>query len=193
MTAQISDTFFYENDKYSIIALQNHLEFNPEDYGITPQFCCTACWRGYYCKYRITKEGIFLKDLFINSDEYPTINGVNAYEGKKFEYMGHHLYKDINIKINYTGGILIGKGFLDEYYIHMGFQRPYAYKTVKELIFQNGNLINQIDYSKDMEQMRKNLNDEDIQLENKNNGYNLVDAIEESFSLDYKDKWFIKS
>lgn len=191
MTAQISDTFFYENNDYSIVALQNHLNFNPEDYGITPKCCCTACWNGYFCKYKISTEGIFLKDLFINADEYPTINGVDAYKGDIFEYMGHHLYKDINIKINYTWGILIGKDFLDEYYIHMGFQRPYAYKTVKELIFENGRLIKVVDYSQDMAQMRKNLSHDDIQLKNKNNQYNLLKAIDESFSLDYKDKWFI--
>lgn len=35
-------------------------------------------------------------------------------ENKKktqYDYMGHHLYRNINIFMEYTGKILIGKGF----------------------------------------------------------------------------------
>ena len=54
-----------------------------------------------------------LQNLYINSenDYYPKINNVSSErENKKsFQYMGHHLYKDLNIFMEYTGKILIGE------------------------------------------------------------------------------------
>lgn len=38
------------------------------------------------------------------------------------KYLCHHLYKDINIPIEYTGNVLVGGDFIDEYYIHMDFK-----------------------------------------------------------------------
>lgn len=82
-----------------------------------------------------------LQNLYINSkdDYYPEINNVSPEkEGKKsFMYMGHHLYKNLNIFIEYTGKILIGKGFINKYYIHMGYQRAWAYEVLQELVFDN--------------------------------------------------------
>lgn len=54
-----------------------------------------------------------LQNLYINSenDYYPKINNVSSErENKKsFQYMGHLLYKDLNIFMEYTGKILIGE------------------------------------------------------------------------------------
>lgn len=40
-----------------------------------------------------------------------------------------------------------GKDFLSDYYIHMGYQRAWAYETLKELIFEEGALVEVIDRS----------------------------------------------
>ena len=78
MTAQIGDRFRLEDTEYSVVAISNPIKFDPRVYRITPVPACTACRRGYWCVYNITEEGIFLEDLYINSqdDYYPEINGV---------------------------------------------------------------------------------------------------------------------
>ena len=151
MTAQVGDSFIYKGDDYSIVAISEPIQFNPLDYGIKPVACCTACWNGYWCDYHISKEGIILENLYINAKDnyYPEINNVSPErEGKKsFLYMGHHLYKNINIFMEYTGKILIGKDFINEYYIHMGYQRAWVYEVLEEVIFDKGKLIKTVDHS----------------------------------------------
>ena len=69
--------------------------------------------------------------------------------------MGHRVYNDLNVGINYTGKILLGDGYMPEYYIHAGFQRAWAYKVLKEFVFENGILVKINDYSDIVEAIRE--------------------------------------
>ncbi len=197
MTAQIGDRFKLNNDEFSIVAINSPLQFIPENYGITPAMRTTACWRGYWCVYNITDTGIYVEDLYINSkdEKYPEISGVlpvfDDKTSERFLYMGHHMYKGLNIKIPYTGKILVGSSFLREYYIHMGFQRPWAYKILKELIFDNGNLIEIIDHSDKAEEIRNKIKlDKTFDDKLKSD---IPKFVEESFSLDFNTKaWWLE-
>ncbi len=196
MTAQIGDRFRLEDIEYSVVAISNPIKFDPRVYGITPVPACTACWRGYWCVYKITEEGIFLEDLYINSqdDYYPEIHGVLPVYGdterNRFKYMGHHLYKDLHLKLNYAGKILVGREFLEEYYIHMGYQRAWSYNTLKEFVFSDGVLVEINDQSEIAEKIRKIIN-ENEDFDNKLR-HNIADFVNESFSLDYDKKaWWL--
>jgi len=155
MTAQISDKVIFEDDSYSLLSVKPRLNVSPLDFGIKPGWACTACWRGYWCNYFISEDGIFLKDLYVNSanGEYPLINGVKP--RAKDESMGHKAYIGINIPILYTGTVRIGRGFIRKYYVHMGFQSDWKYEEVKDLVFKDGKLVDVIDRSKDMEKARR--------------------------------------
>lgn len=63
-------------------------------------------------------------------------------------------YSDVNLPIKYSGGIVIGRDFLQEYYVHMGFHRPHCYKYVIDLLMDKGKLVRYIDHSKLMEEVR---------------------------------------
>ncbi len=196
MTAQIGDRFKFEGKEYSIVAISTPLEFDPLKYGITPEAACTACWRGFWGVYNITETGIFLEDLYINSkdDYYPEIEGVLPLSedepSKRFSYMGHHLYKGLNIKVPYSGKILVGNEFIDKYYIHMGFQRAWAYKELTELVFENGELLETIDQSQVAADLRAKI-DNDKQFDKKLH-CNIPRFVDESFSLDYGIKaWWL--
>lgn len=161
MTAQVGDKFTFRGSNYSIVAISTPIRFDPANFGITPMSIVTSCWAGYWCEYDISEKGIVLKNLYINAkdDNYPAINGVEAMKDKKgkFEYMGHHLYKDVQIPMKYTGKILVGKDFLREYYIHMGYQRAWAYQTLVEFIFEDGILLDTIDHSQMAEKLREEM------------------------------------
>lgn len=203
MTAQIGDSYSYKDGDYSIVAMSIPLRFDPRFYGFKPECVTTGCWNGYWCKYKISEDGIFLDKLFIHcaNNEYPELNG-KSFEvdenGQPVEYIGHRIYNDLNMKVEYHGKILVGDEFIHDYYVHMGYQRAYAYKVLKEFVFQNGNLIDIIDHSAMAESLRaqgeakKNkkpsLSEELVASDEEN----IQEFVETSFSLDYKDKcWWI--
>lgn len=80
MTAQIGDIYKHKNKEYSIVALSAPINFKPQDYGLNPQSCCTACWNGYWCEYYIENDILLLKNLFMYNGEgdYPPLNKVEV-------------------------------------------------------------------------------------------------------------------
>lgn len=196
MTAQVGDMFKYKESQYTIVAMKEKLTFDPKAYGITPESACTACWRGFWCIYDITDDGIFVEDLFINSkdDYYPEINGISPLYAddmrSKHFYMGHHLYRGLHIRVPYTGKILVGDGFISKYYIHMGFQRAWSYKELVELVFEDGYLIEINDQSHIAAALRKDI-DENFK-NNENCKRDITRFVVDSFSLSYETKaWWL--
>lgn len=73
----------------------------------------------------------------------------------------------------------------------MGFQRPWAYKVLKEFDFVDGKLTSIIDHSDTAREMRKRIK-EDPEAFEKHLRWNIPAFIDESFSLDIADKaWWI--
>ena len=159
MTAQVGDRYLYQGGEFTIVTMNNKLEFHPYEYGLSPSAISTGCWRGYWCHYKISDQGIFLDKLHIHcgNENYPEINGISVKQNGKepFEYMGYRVYNGLNIKVNYTGSILVGDGFIQDYYRHMGYQRSYSYKILKEFVFNNGTLVDVVDHSKLAESIRE--------------------------------------
>lgn len=211
MTAQIGDHYFWNKKEYTVVALSAPMNFKPQNYGLEPQSCCTACWRGYWCEYNITDTGLFLQNFYMYNREgnYPDLNGVSVspvsyHEGIRLDlkrktettvqvedYMGHRKYEDVMMRIPYTGRILVGRKFLSQYYIHMGFQRSWAYEELREFIFENGYLIEAFDHSDMAQNIRKEI--ERKKLNSARPEDNIALFVKESFSLDYNTKaWWIK-
>ena len=177
MTAQRTDFYTYENITYSLSRMSPPMPFDPCDYGLTPHPSSTACWNGYWCEYDVRYSVLYLKNLYLfnKNGEYPVFNGVSA-EPQEFEeitahagphrkpklirfpkYHGHRLYKNVELFIPYMGKILAGTDFLRDYYIHMGYQQPFAYKTLMEFVFEDGVLADFIDRSDDARKLREKL------------------------------------
>ena len=107
-------------------------------------------------------------------------------------HFGHRVYKDVNMPIPYTGKILLGDGFMQEYYIHMGFQRGWAYKKLIELVFEEGILLECNDLSHIAKAQREAMAKGNINPR-RPGGDNILKFVEDSFSLDYADKaWWME-
>ena len=63
MTAQIGDSYSYKGGDYTIVAMSEPLRFDPRFYGFKPESATTACWNGFWCKYKISEDGIFLDNI----------------------------------------------------------------------------------------------------------------------------------
>ena len=212
MTAQIGDIYKINDKRYSLVARSGNVVFDPKSYGLEPHARCTACYRGYWCEYTILEEELILQNLFIfNKDEhYPPFNGVevtppefNEYDcdagkGKRKKvtlpaHLGHRVYRDVNLTIPFSGKILLGSDFMQEYYIHMGYQRGWGYKKLIELVFDEGLLMESCDMSAFAEAQREAIKQK--KLDPRWPDYDDVRKfVEDCFSLNYSDKvWWLDS
>ena len=183
MTAQITDTFLFKRKSYQLIGITGGDLFSSQDFGINAEFESTACWRGFYSTYEIIDKGIFLKEMTVlleprKDGNYKTINNVLPQQISDHEAQ----YKDINLPVSsFTGKIRIARGFIDELYIHMGFPKPSAFKTVLDLTFEGGQLKETKNRSREMKKKRGTFK----KLYNKYcKSGKIGQAVEEAFSLD---------
>ena len=68
---------------------------------------------------------------------------------------GH--YENLEYPIAFTGGLLLGRGFISETYVHMGFHPVYGFRDVVELVLNEGQVVMQVDRSHEMEEVRKRM------------------------------------
>lgn len=174
MTAQITDTFLFKGKKYDLIGMTSDDLFSPEQFGIETEELHSACWRGFYAYYKLLLKGLYLVQLTVRdrNGNYPPIGGI---EPEKDDYQA--TYCDLKYLVPFTGKIRLARGFIDEYYIHMGFQKPSAFKTVLDISLQSGRVININDRSEEMEQKRG-------AFKKRYDSENMLQGIHEAFSMD---------
>lgn len=195
MTAQMNDAFRYQDAEYALAGISKGELFNPLIFGLHPMMASTACWRGYIATYAVNDSHLVLDNLLINLHdmdlqslqmEVPLINGIKPISPAGRHSLFNNDYKDLNYRIHYTGGLLLGKGFIQELYVHMGFHPAWKYKKVIELIFENGVLTGEFDRSKRMAELRRTI--EETSRENTGNSPKLDyvnEFIERSFDRSY--------
>lgn len=129
MTAQIGDSFWFKNHEYSIVAMSEPLCFRPQDYGIIPAGVSTDCRAGFWCEYEISDAGIILENFYVHAREnhYPAVNGVTPFEEDDGQFQ------------------------------YMGYQRAWAYRELKEFVFEEGALVDVIDHSRKAEELREQI------------------------------------
>ena len=170
MTMQIKDEWFFEDDLYIACDVEHKNSlFVPNEYGFKPIAISSACNRGYYCSYLITKNNIVLKRLHIKDENnyYPQL--VNALP-RNYEKLHNCVYEDVNLLVEYTGRIilcnsLISDDILKAYEVFgLYFRRNrsvifHYYKNTLELVFHKGKLISVTDLSKQCQKLRKIISD----------------------------------
>ena len=164
MTAQIDDIFRYHGDDYSLAGISESELFDPLSLGMQPVGVCSACWRGFYVVYAVVDGHLVVAELHVcllgesgdSSDRLagPVINGVTPSPDQDEDDWFNNHYTGLNERLNYTGGVLIARGFIEDLYVHMGFQAPWKYQNVVELIFDSGAMTQQFDRSEQMAAIR---------------------------------------
>lgn len=193
MTGQIPDEFLFQGERYAITGINGPTLFNPFDYGIRTRSASTACWRGFQAFYTILNNKLVIENLFLNSKEEKRINGIKPKKKTDFSadeeapFFGDftYYYLKLNLELNFTGSLLIAKEFINSMYVHMGFQRPIAYRTVYELTFENGQLVKTVNKSKEMEKRRKDDSQKGANPKSRKEE-DIKEWISESFSLSYE-------
>ena len=134
------------------------------------------CWRGYSVDYEIKEKELLLKSL----NKQSCYNWFSRF-GEDFASK-KEIPKEEGIKVSFNGEIVIAKDFIEELYVHMGFQKPSSFKTVWVLSFTEGLLENAVDISSIMEKKRGTFKERFQRFYETNND---AQGIAEAFSLAY--------
>ena len=118
----------------------------------------------------------------VNAKETPEINGVKPIKGENYFALG---YVDMDLKARFTGTLLLARDFIQEMYVHMGFQRPMAYREVIEVHINKGDIIEVRDLSEEMERKRSEDSSRGAQPKSRDES-DIKEWIEGTFSLDYE-------
>ncbi len=192
----MNDLFIFNERKFSLIAFSEDEPYHPARHGLNPVGSCTACWRGYICTYGTITKYLCLKRLEVNlynakaGDRYvriqgPPVNGVESYEPDSDHSLFNHVYEGIGLRLDYSGGMLIGNDFIWDLYVHMGFHPAWKYKEVYELIFNEGLLTDVFDRSQAMADLRQRITEQQADAENEFPYDDLEQWIEACFSRKY--------
>ncbi|MFX0091510.1 MAG: hypothetical protein ACFFBD_07080 [Candidatus Hodarchaeota archaeon] len=182
MTAQISDIFKFNGEEYDIVGLDGPDLFDPNKEGFEPQMASTACWRGFQLTFEANNGFIYLNEMSIRQEKSKVFNGIKPVKG---EWRFTHKYVDMKHKLPFTGGILIGKNFIQSMYVYMGFQRPIAYRTVIELVIKDGGILEVIDHSSYYRKLRRKNSTKGATLQSSSDD-DIKDFVEKSFSRRYE-------
>ncbi|MFN6527050.1 hypothetical protein [Nostoc sp. ChiSLP03a] len=166
MTGQVSDGLIYKSQIFCIAGVDGMGLFEPTQHGFSPQWGTTACWRGYCCTYKVIEETLYLKELIISL----SLKEKLAKQGKAKDFLGvlpsrrntpvghpSAIYDELNHLVEFTGSLLVANSFIKNLYVHLGFQPAYKYEEVHELIFDSGYLIQSINRSEEMAEIRQKI------------------------------------
>jgi hypothetical protein len=185
MTAQIHDRVRYRGKTYSISGVKGEGLFDPYDHKLVLRPCNTALWRGYLCVYKVTRDQISLDELSLClHEEPPALFGVDPGESKHAHGFDA-VYKSIGWKVPFTGGLLLGRDFIQELYVHMGFHPAWKFRQVHELIFEAGDLLEAHDRTEEIAAVRREMRNKPQGPFDVQNQMKAEEWIKKSFSLDY--------
>jgi len=182
MTSQIPDIFKFNGEEFDIVGIDGPDLFDPNNEGFKPQMTTTACWRGFQLKFGANNKEIYLDEMSIRQEEGIVFKGRKPIQGER---RFTHKYVDMNYKLPFTGRLLIAKNFIQSMYVHMGYQRPIAYRTVFELVIKEGDVLEVIDHSKYYKVLRKKDPDKDAYPKTSSEE-DIRDFVEKSFSRRYE-------
>ncbi len=160
MTAKSQDSVIVESTRYDLCGVHGEGLFEPRYYDIETEPPTRACSRGYACGYAIREKQLFLTELEIWSD--PSL--WNHYRRRIAEIFGasvalagdHPLIdvRQLTFPVPFTGGLYLGRGFMEETHTHIGTHPAHTYREVIELTFESGNLLASANRSFEMAEVR---------------------------------------
>jgi hypothetical protein len=184
MTAQIPDTFLLQDQKFSIVGVNGSGLFDPLQYNMQPRPRLTSCWRGFVCTYKTLYNKFLLDALQVNlQHEGPAINTVKPVFSQQGTF--ENTYSSLNLPVDFTGGILTAREFLQGLYVHMGFHPAWKYRYVFELVISHGDVIETRDVSERMQEIRHEMVKSPLEPDADATREQIDDWIASTFKLNY--------
>jgi hypothetical protein len=109
----------------------------------------------------------------------PLIHGKSPTSPREGGTLFDTVYRNVKLPLNYSGGLLIARGFIEELYVHLGFHPAWKYEQVRELVFTEGRLSEKFDRSASMAEIRRLMADSPEPTEN------MIEFINQAFDRRY--------
>jgi hypothetical protein len=99
--------------------------------GLEVTMMSTGCWRGFICEYEIVDGALMLvtvelalSDAALSRDPAPVLFGVRPGRGRR-NLGGESVvsYTGFREQVGFTGTLLLGRGFVREFYVHSSSAR----------------------------------------------------------------------
>lgn len=196
MTAQISDLLLHRGVEWTIIGIKGTGLFDPKEHGLVPVSMSSNCWRGFHCGYVIEEEQLRLGrvtlsvaaelKVALSQGRGPTLFGSRLRWTRSNREEEGDVLVDPPAPIPFTGGLLLGDGFLPRLAVNMGFPAAWKFQSVRELLFENGLLLDDRDLSAPMEEKRTRLAAQPLKPGREATKEEREAWLKRSFSLDYE-------
>jgi len=161
MTAQITDLVRYTELDWSLAGVNGEGLFDPAAHGLKVRAASTACYRGFACAYALREGALFLDDLHVATEgEAPRLLGCAPEQAGDLGFTAR--YRKMGHFVPFTGGLLLGDGFVRELYVHMGFHPAWKYRRVLEVELDEGHVTKLSDCSAAMAEIRTKLGGRDV-------------------------------
>jgi hypothetical protein len=149
MSLQFTDTLRFRGYTYELLQITTEEGLaDPRDFGLEPEMIHTACYRGFYLRYSLTRKGLFLRWMTVRDrrGHYPPIRGVEPILGPG-GYTA--VYRGLEVPVPYTGGLRIGREPLSEAVQVWDSISPQVdgYRSVLQLTLEEGRLAECVDIS----------------------------------------------
>lgn len=147
MSYQVKNTLILNQSTYHIIKATNDGLITPEDLEIKTKYYSSRLMRGYLSSYKLDVElNLILNDfsVYVNMDDgIKLINGMPPHISSKTDLKSRTTYRkyiNINLKVIYSGYILIGNKMIENSNTMYGIHGA-EYEDVFELKVQKGKVI----------------------------------------------------
>lgn len=156
---QITDYLVYREKHYHLTAVRGGSLCDVKDFDLYPISFSYYCQKGYFIEYTCENNYLYIQNIYVSTNgRYPKIAGVQAVDYKpNFLMEGFKIYRDLMIRLHFSGTLLIGNRPIQNFTSCSGEQPLYAYRETHKLVFRKGNLITATDISYDMVKVRKNI------------------------------------
>jgi hypothetical protein len=189
MTAQVPDSVWLDGQEFVIAGVDGGRLFDPTDHQLRPAMISTACWRGYVCSYAVAAHQLVLDELVVGMES--TIDGREVVTGARFlggdaeqdDSQSCYVFRDLGWPVPFTGGLLLGDGFVESTYVHMGFHPAWKYERVVELVVEDGRVQSVRDRSDEVARIRRAI--ETGEREDPDGARGGIGWIQRTFKFDY--------
>ena len=162
MATQASDSVVHRETNYKLARRAGAGLLNVfAALGYRPQGICTACDAGYLAEYSVMDRRLFLSGLRVEPPgEFYAPNHVGELPepfgapGNRGGLLGVFYYEGLSEPMDFTGGLILGDGFIRDLYFHGGSHPAWKYTQVLELIFDSDVLVEEYDRSASMADYR---------------------------------------
>ncbi|NUP10194.1 MAG: hypothetical protein HOW73_29440 [Polyangiaceae bacterium] len=141
MTTQIEDVVRYAGEDWTLYE-KTSCVFDFDALGIKVGYASTACWRGFQLFYELRGTTLLLGEIWAHAIPIPKkVLGVSPERLSKAAGL-NAVFRPLNQALNYSGGIILTRDLLDYPVMR---SEIYEFGRVTELLFDGGNLVDIID------------------------------------------------